>query len=63
MLFLVFSEPTITALRTKQRQRVTETATLRHVLALHLLIAAFLHSDSPHSFVCSKKRSDNKSTL
>ena len=46
---LVPVEPTITALRTKQRQRVTETVILRHVLTLHLLVAAFLHSDSPPS--------------
>jgi hypothetical protein len=33
----------------KAKQRVIETAILRHVLALHLLVAAFLHSDSPPS--------------
>jgi hypothetical protein len=55
-------EPIITALRTKQRQRVTETAILRHVLPLHLLMAAFLRL-SAISLVCSRKRSGHKKYL
>ncbi len=47
----------------KVEQRVTETATMRHVLALHLLLPAYLECNSPSLALCAPETVHSCTTL